>query len=316
MEAYQVVQSRGRETIAVINEQIPGLSMGGITAGSFASPVENLTATAGVRDLALVDFDAAVNAENLGFLNIRTMVLALAGSAKADLDEEVPAEAALLDLLGPVFSITPSNTKLAIKRANKLMPALVKINAYNASRNPVRAAVTAGGKALSNLQTAVSAQGPMEQVVQDREADVVTARTTLETETHAVDRINKRFYVRLVAEARTNPALAAALSQINTETENLPGTLSIRTILQGGIGQLHILVSYVNGTGENADDRFVEWMVEGVDTDFVHSMPVDLSGNALGPFLVGQTVKIRTRTVNSSGARTCAVRTLVILPPV
>ena len=316
MEAYQVVQSRGRETIAVINEQIPGLSMGGITAGSFGSAVENLTATAGVRDLALVNFDSAVNAENLGFLNIRTMDLALAQSAKADLDEEVPAEAALLDLLGPVFAIAPSNTKLAMKRASKLIPALVKINAYNASRSPVRPAVTAGGKALSHLQAAVSVQGPMEQVVQDRESDVVTARTTLETETHAVDRINKRFYVRLQAEARTNPALAAALSQIETETENLPGTLSIRTILQGGIGQLHILVSYVNGTGENADDRFLEWMVEGVDTDFVHSVPVDLSGNALGPFLVGQTVKIRTRTVNSSGSRTCAVRTLVILPPV
>ena len=88
-------------------------------------------------------------------------------------------------------------------------------------------------------------------------------RTSVLALVHAVDRINKRFYGRLQAEARTNPALAAALSQIDTETDNLPGTLSIRNVMQGGASTLHVLVSYVNGTGENADERFLEWMVEG-----------------------------------------------------
>lgn len=313
METYQTVQNRGMQTIAVINQHIPSLSVGGITASAFASPVNNLTATAGARDAELVNYDQAVNAEHLAYLSIRTMVLALAQSAKNDLNEEVPVEAALIDLLAPAFVITPSTTELALKRAGKLIPALVKINAFNAAQVPVRPAVTAGGKSVANLQTAVAAQGPLEQAVEDRASDVQSARTTLETETHAVDRINKRFYGRLQAEARTNAALAAALSQIDTETDNLPGTLSIRNVMQGGASTLHMLVSYVNGTGENADERFLEWMVEGVDTDFTHSMAVDLSGNQIGPFTVGQTVKIRTRTVNSSGARTCAVRSLVIL---
>jgi hypothetical protein len=66
----------------------------------------------------------------------------------------------------------------------------------------------------------------------------------------------------------------------------------------------------------NADDRFLEYLVKGVDTVFVHSVPVEFCGNALGPFVVGQSVQIRTRTVNGSGARTSAVRMLVILPPV
>jgi hypothetical protein len=301
------------QTIAVINEHIPTLSVGGITSGAFSSPVNNLTFTAQARDTALSNYDQAVNAEHLAYLSIRTMVLALAQSAKSDLDEEIPAEAALIDLLGPAFSITPSTTELALKRAGKLIPALTKINVYNAAQVPVRPAVTAGGKSLASLTTAVNAHAALEQAVEDRASDVQTARQTLETETHAVDRINKRFYSRLQAEARTNPALAAALSQIDTETDNLPGTLSIRNVMQGGASTLHVLVSYVNGTGENADDRFLEWMVEGVDTDFTHNVPVDLSGNQLGPFVAGQTVKIRTRTVNSSGARTSAVRTLVIV---
>jgi hypothetical protein len=301
------------QTIAVINEHIPSLSVGGITAAAFASPVNNLSNTALVRDQALTNYDQAVNAEHLAFLAIRTMVLALAQAAKSDLNEEVPAEGALIDLLGPAFSITPSTTELALKRAGRLIPPLTKINAYNAAQVPARPAVTAGGKALADLQAAVTAQAALEQAVEDRASDVQTARQTLETETHAVDRINKRFYARLQAEARSNPAIAAALSQIDTETDNLPGTLSIRNVMQGGASTLHVLVSYVNGTGENADERFLEYMVEAVDTDFVHSVAVDLSGNQIGPFAVGQTVKIRTRTVNGSGARTSAIRTLLIV---
>ena len=141
------------------------------------------------------------------------------------------------------------------------------------------------------------------------------ARTNLDTEEHTADRLNKRYYQRLLAEARTNQALSAALGQIDTETDNLPGTLSIASVLQGGDNQLHLLVAYVNGTGANADDRLLDWMVVGTDADFTHTTEVDLSGNLLGPFLVGQTVKIRTRTVNGSGTRTSAVRTLVVQQP-
>ena len=79
MEAYQVLQGRGRETIAVINEQIPSLSMGGINAGSFASPVENLTTTAGARDVALADFDAVVNSSGSRTSAVRTLVVLAVG---------------------------------------------------------------------------------------------------------------------------------------------------------------------------------------------------------------------------------------------
>jgi hypothetical protein len=50
-------------------------------------------------------------------------------------------------------------------------------------------------------------------------------------------------------------------------------------------------------------------------TDFTHTAPADPSGNALGPFTVGQVIKLRTRVTNSNGTTTGSVRTLTVLNP-
>ena len=55
---------------------------------------------------------------------------------------------------------------------------------------------------------------------------------------------------------------------------------------------------------------------QGGDAGFMHSAPLDASGNALGPFTVGQTVRIITETSNSSGTRTTAPRTITLEVPV
>lgn len=57
-------------------------------------------------------------------------------------------------------------------------------------------------------------------------------------------------------------------------------------------------------------------MVEGVDSDFTHEAELDPSGNTLGPFTVGQVVKVRTSVTNSTGTRTSAVRTITIETPI
>ena len=54
----------------------------------------------------------------------------------------------------------------------------------------------------------------------------------------------------------------------------------------------------------------------GVDLDFIHSAPLDASGNALGPFTVGQVVRVITEVSNSSGTRTTAPRTITIEEPI
>ena len=128
--------------------------------------------------------------------------------------------------------------------------------------------------------------------------------------------LNKRFYAKLEAEARTNPTLADALGQITTTTVNLPGTLGIRHVLQGGVNGLQLLVTYDNGSYDTHATSVIEWQVVGVDADFTHTHPADPSGNALGPFPGGQTVKLRTRVTNGNGTTTGSVRTLTLVTPV
>ena len=234
---------------------------------------------------------------------------------EGDLNDEIPAESALLDLLSPVYAISPTTTELALQRGQKLVAALVKVNAYLAALTPPRPAITSGGKGIAQLTAALTAQPALEQAVEDRAADVTSARTALRVAATAVDRLNKRFYSRLQAEARTSAALAGALNQITTESANLPGTLGLRSVLQGGTDHLHILLSYDNGSYDGTATNTVEYMVVGVDTDFTRHVPVDPSGNALGPFAVGQTVKLRTRVRNANGTTTGSVRTLNLAAP-
>lgn len=72
----------------------------------------------------------------------------------------------------------------------------------------------------------------------------------------------------------------------------------------------------VPGGGAHTTTKRVKWQVVGVDADFTHSAPLDPSGNALGPFTVGQIVKIITEVSNSVGTRTTAPRISVIGEPV
>ena len=76
------------------------------------------------------------------------------------------------------------------------------------------------------------------------------------------------------------------------------------------------LVAYVPGGGAHATTMLIKWQIVGTDATFVHSAPLDASGNALGPFAVGQVVKIITETSNSAGTRTTAPRTITIGVPV
>lgn len=312
MEYYQSIQTRAGQTAAVINQVIPTLTLGGVTPAQLLTQSQALNGLAQTRDNALADYDVANNAENQGFLTVSALSLALPKSAEGDLDDADAAESDLLDLLSPAYAIKPRTTASALERGKKVVSALTKINAYLAGKTPARPPVTSGGKGNAQLTAAMAAQPGLEQTVEDRAADVTSARTDLRVATTAVDRLNKRFYSKLQSEARENAALATALSQIETEGADLPATLGLRSLLQGGTGNLQILLSYDNGSFTETATSTVEWMISGKDSDFTHSVPADPSGNALGPFAAGQTVKLRTRVTNANGTTTGSIRTLTL----
>lgn len=49
---------------------------------------------------------------------------------------------------------------------------------------------------------------------------------------------------------------------------------------------------------------------------FLNTAPLDASGNALGLFAEGKTMKVRTAVSNSSGTRTTAPRTITVAVPI
>jgi hypothetical protein len=316
MENYQIVQNRSQQTVAVINQYMPTLKVGGQSATDLTTAANALDTLAQTRDDALSTADQANNAENLAYLGIRTLDISLPQAAEAELNDDVPEEAGLISQLDPVYAITPQTTELALARGRKLVSALKKIDAYLAALPTPRGPVKAGGKGATDLETLLNAHPALEQADEDAQADVNTARSNLRQATRDLDRLNKRFYQKLDAESRTNAALADALAQIITDSSNQPGTLGIKGILQGGTDNLHLLVSYDAGSYDGTADSKIEWQVVGIDADFTHSAKADPSGNALGAFAVGQTVKIRTRVTNANGTTTGSVRTITITAPV
>ena len=138
------------------------------------------------------------------------------------------------------------------------------------------------------------------------------ARSALHVAATELDRLNKRFYSRLKAETRSDTTLTEALTQITTESANLPAILGIRSLLQGGTDNRQLLLSYTRGSFDDSATNSIEWLVAGVDTVFTHSIAADPSGNAIGPFSAGQSVQLRTRVRNGNGTVTGSVRTLTI----
>lgn len=108
-----------------------------------------------------------------------------------------------------------------------------------------------------------------------------------------------------------------ALEGITTGTSMpAPDVIKMNNLLQGSDGGLQVLVSYIPGSGYHATRKQVKWMVEGVDGDFAHSAPLDPSGNTLGPFVVGNVVKVLTEEGISAGTRSTVVRTIMVEKPV
>jgi hypothetical protein len=114
MEYYQVFQNRAVQTAAVITKYIPTLTVNGVTASGLLAQSKALDGLAQSRDDALAASDAAVNAESLGQIAIHDLVLSLPHVAEGELDDNVPAESALIDLLAPVYAIVPRTTELAL----------------------------------------------------------------------------------------------------------------------------------------------------------------------------------------------------------
>ena len=72
---------------------------------------------------------------------------------------------------------------------------------------------------------------------------------------------------------------------MDEERQRLPWTSSLCGLRDSSAGS--------GGYDGNADSS-VEWFVVGAEAEFAHGVVADPSGNTLGPFAIGNTVKLRT----------------------
>ena len=85
-------------------------------------------------------------------------------------------------------------------------------------------------------------------------------------------------------------------------------------VSQGGNDGLHLLVAYEPYDEPDVTAKILRWMIVGVDADW-NKVAVDPGGKALGPFVVGQVVRVRTKVTDARGSREGGERQLTVLQP-
>ena len=317
MEFWEVTKARAQETLPVWQQHLPNMDIGGKTHADLSAYIDQFEPAAMARTVAQDGFDGAARTVSSGLAAMKKLCVLVPKLIESQLEED----ALLMKDVDDLYS-TPLKSEAGIlRRMRDLLPVWIRANAALAAKTPPRGPIVL--EVGTTTYTAASAQALYEghtgriNTMKDKAVTLEQKRSDLRALDRAVDSLNKRWYKAAKVHSETKPALADALEGITTEGGgSVPETYEINELTQGGDGGLQVLASYLPGGGDHATTRNVKWKIDGVDADYVHSAPLDPSGNALGPFTVGQTIVVITEVSNSVGTRTTAPRTITIQPPV
>ena len=310
MELHQEVGARADQTIPVWQTHFGDLIVSKMNGSGLRVLADALPLTAQLRDNKLQQLDDARQVRDLIGAQIHLLVVKVPALIGASLSEE-PHIIADLD---KVYAIVPETFAASVARARKLVPVWKAANAFLAAQSPALSPITRNGKTVANLEALILQAGPSESVVAILESEAGTIRGTLRRDSLRVGRINKAAYKGMSALADSGTPGFDALGTISTEgTSLLPDTLGIRSISQGGVSGLQVLVNFEPSTIEPDETRELQFLRDGIDADWT-TVPAGPNGNAFGPFVVGQTIRVRTSVTNSHGTRNSGPRRLIIQP--
>lgn len=317
MEYWEITKQRAQETLPVWTQYLPTLKVAGQTPAELTALIDGFEPLVQARTDAQDTHDAAFRAVQDALLRMKVLGTRVPAIIEAHLDEN----ASIMKEVDDLYATAPRTEGSILKRLRDLLPVWVRANAVLAAQSPAQEAIvrTVGGVTYTaaSARTLLDGYTDLVKAMKDKEEQLDRKRTALRAHDRAADQLNKRWYKAVKASNDPGSDVYEALSGITTEpTTPAPDPVEINTITQGGDAGLQVLVAYTAGGGDHATTKLVKWQVVGVDADFTHSSPLDASGNALGPFTVGQTVKVITEVSNSVGTRTTAPRTITIGPPV
>lgn len=317
MEYWEITKNRAQLTLPVWVEYLPTTKIGTRGTTDYTALIAGYEPLVQNRTTAQDTFDAAFRAAQSSLLKMKVLGTKVPAIIEAQLDEN---EAIMKDV-DDLYANSPRTEGTILKRARELYPVWVRANTALAALTPAQPPITReiGGvpHTAVMLKALLDGYTNVVQAVKDTEEALNGKRVALREHDRTVDQLNKRWYKLAKNTFDAGSAASEALDGIPTETGTAaPETIEIATVNQGGEGGLQVLVNYVPGGGDHATTKLVKWQVVGTDAGFAHSAPLDASGNALGPFAVGTTVKIITEVSNSAGTRTVAPRTIILQVPI
>lgn len=316
MEFWNETKDRAQMTLTVWTQYAPTLTIGGLGIADLTAYIAEFEPAAQARTTAQDAFDAAERVISDTLLKMKILDVKIAQIIDGQVNEP-----GIVRDLNQVFHIVPRSVPTIMARARALHPVWVRANAFLAALTPTQPPITRSIQGVPHtaamLKGFLDGMTTPEQAVKDTGGELFKKRSDLRVIDRKTDRLIKDWYQVVKNQFEPGTQAYEALEQIPTEGGTpMPDAVDIATLTQGGTDGLHVLANYESGGGDHATTLEVQWMVVGVDADFTHTATLDPSGNTLGPFTVGQVVKVRTSVSNSSGTRTSAVRTITIETPI
>jgi hypothetical protein len=317
MEYWEITKQRAQQTLPVWAQYTPALKVGTQGTAELSTLIAGFEPLVQLRIAAQDEADAAYRAGQDALLRMKALGTKIPALIEGHLDEN----AALMRDVDDLYATNPRTESSILKRLRELLPVWARANAALAALSPAQPAITrvVGGVAYSVAlaQALLDGYTAIVNTISTADEALDVRRTALRAHDRAVDQLSKRWYKIAKAQSDPGSALHDALGGITTEPGTpAPETIEIESIVQGGDSGLEVLVAYHPGGGAHATTRTIKWQILGQDDGFNHSAPLDMSGNALGPFVKGQVVKVITEVGNSTATRTTAARTITLGEPV
>lgn len=317
MEFWEITKDRAITTHVVWQQHVPTLSIGVQTPANLDTLIDGFDPLVAARINAQDTYDAAFRAVQDALAVMRVLGTKVPQIIEGQLD----GNTAIMRDVKDLFANSPRTEASILKRLRELLPVWARANTALAALTPAQPPIVrvVGGVAY----TAASAKALYDSYTDligtrgEKSGLLGTAKDALQEHDAATDDLIKRWYKVVKATADEGTALANALNTIPTEEGTpAPTVVEIGAVTQGGDDGLHVLVDWAPGGGDHATTSNLNWKVEGVDADFTHSVAFNREGNQIGPFLVGQVVRIVGEFINSAGKRTTAIRSLTIGEPI
>jgi hypothetical protein len=317
MEYWEITLDRSQKTLPVWQTHLPTLKIGTLGTAELEGLIDGFEPLVQARVAAQDVYDEAFRDVQSALLKMKILGTKVPVLIEGHLEENERLMKAVDDL----YRTNPRTEGTILKRARELFPVWERANTAMAALTPTQPPIVRAVQGMAHtaamLKALVDGYADLIKTLEEKEELLNSARENLRAHDREADRLNKRWYRTVKQGTELTEALTTALEGIPTEPSTpAPDPIEIASVTQGGEEGRQALVAYVAGGGGHGTLKELQITLPGDAEPFTRKVPLDASGNALGPYPEGTVVTMRTSVSNSAGTRTSAPRTITIGPPI